>query len=87
MDTEKQILRFPCSFPVKVMGLNNEAFTSAVISVFRKHMTPAEFTCETRPSSGNKYLSITITFTAQSREQVDAVYQDLNDEESVLMTL
>jgi len=69
------------------MGLNNEAFTSAVVSVFRKHMNPSEFTCTTRLSSGNKYLSVTITFTARSREQLDAIYQDLNAEDLVLMTL
>ncbi|HTF99609.1 MAG TPA: DUF493 domain-containing protein [Nitrospirota bacterium] len=87
MDSDHQILKFPCSFPVKVMGLNNEAFTSTVVAVFRKHMTPAEFTCETRPSSGKKYLSLTITFTANNREQLDAIYQDLNSEDLVLMTL
>jgi uncharacterized protein len=87
MTSENQILQFPCSYPVKVMGLNNEAFTSVVVSVFRKHMNPAEFSYSTRPSSANKYLSITVTFMAQSKEQLDAIYQDLNDEDLVLMTL
>jgi putative lipoic acid-binding regulatory protein len=87
MKPEKQIIRFPCLFPVKVMGLNNEVFTSAVESVFCKHLNPAEYTCSTKLSAGNKYLSITITFTAQSREQLDTIYQELNSEDSVLMTL
>jgi hypothetical protein len=87
MKPEKQIIRFPCLFPIKVMGLNNEIFTSVVESVFRKHVSPAEYTCAKKLSSGNKYLSITITFMAQNREQLDTIYQELNREDSVLMTL
>ncbi len=27
-------IHFPCTFPVKVMGLNTEAFSAAVLSIF-----------------------------------------------------
>jgi putative lipoic acid-binding regulatory protein len=80
-------IRFPCAFPVKVMGLNTEEFTSAVIAVFRKHLPGTEISPTRRLSGGNKYLSLTVTFTAESREQLNAIYEDLNRNELVLMTL
>jgi len=87
MEDEEQIIKFPCMFPVKVMGLNNEAFSSAVMAVFYKHLDPDRLSSSSRTSSGDKYLSITVTFMARSRGQLDAIYEELNAHELVLMTL
>ncbi len=80
-------IKFPCSFPVKVMGLNSDAFISEVLAIFRKHLPIADFTYTSRPSSSGKYLSITITFTAISQDQLNMIYQELNNHELVVMTL
>lgn len=80
-------LQFPCSFPVKVMGHNSEAFSSAIRVIVERHATVDDISYSSQPSSGDKYLSITATFTAQSKEQLNALYQELNDHELVLMTL
>jgi len=80
-------MEFPCVFPVKVMGLNSEAFTSAVLSIFHRHLSPDEISCSEQLSRSRKYLSLTVTFTARSKAQLDAIYQDLHDHELVLMTL
>ncbi len=80
-------MQFPCSYPLKVMGLNTEEFKSAVISIVRKHMDIEKVTSSSELSRTGKYLSITVTFIAQSRAQLDALYQELNDHELVLMTL
>ena len=69
------------------MGLNTDAFSSAVKTIFEKHVQPGHISYSTQLSSSNKYLSITAAFTAQSKEQLDALYQELNDHELVLMTL
>ncbi len=87
MIDEDQILRFPCMFPIKVMGLNTEAFSSAVMAIFRKHLDTDELSSSSRASSGEKYLSITVTFMAKSRAQLDKLYNELNAHELVLMTL
>ena len=47
----------------------------------------ASFPARSRLSSGDKYLSLTVTFTAESKDQLDAIYEDLNGHELVLMTL
>ncbi len=78
---------FPCSFPLKVMGLNNEAFQTAVKTIFGKHLDPAPISYTMQLSSSGKYLSITATFTATSKEQLDALYRELNAHELVVMTL
>jgi putative lipoic acid-binding regulatory protein len=80
-------MQFPCTFPLKVMGHNTEAFSSAVMAVFSRHLGPGHYSCDSRPSSGNKYLSITVTFVAGSKEQLDAIYGELDDLDPVLMTL
>jgi putative lipoic acid-binding regulatory protein len=38
-------------------------------------------------SRGNKYLSITVTFIAQSKDQLNTLYEELNEHELVVMTL
>lgn len=84
---QKMPLQFPCTFPIKIMGPNREAFSSAVFAIFHRHMASDQIACSRRLSSGDKYLALTVTFTAQSREQLDALYRELHDHELVLMTL
>ncbi len=80
-------LKFPCVFPIKVMGLNSEAFAAAVLSIAERHIGAEKMQYSRRLSSGDKYCSFTITFTAQNRAQVDAIYQELNSHDLVMMTL
>ena len=87
MQNKESVMKFPCSFPLKVMGLNEPAFPDAVLSVFEKHMDRDRLSYATRTSRGNKYLSITVTFTASSRKQLDAIYEELNSHPLVVMTL
>ena len=84
---QKMPLQFPCPFSIKVMGPNSEAFPEAVLTIFGRHMAPDQFSCSRRLSGGDKYLALTVTFTAQSREQLDALYRELHAHELVLMTL
>jgi putative lipoic acid-binding regulatory protein len=86
MNGSPTCLIFPCSFPLKVMGLNTEAFEQAVRVIFQRHVT-GHIEYARQLSSSGKYLSITATFTATSREQLDALYRELNGHELVVMTL
>lgn len=80
-------LQFPCSFPLKVMGLNNDLFEPAVKEIIESFLGTEPLPYEKQFSSSNKYVSITVTFTATSKEQLDALYNALNSHELVLMTL
>ena len=86
--TRQSLLEFPCSFPLKVIGKNVEAFELQVMSVMLKYLTGSTPThCTRRLSVGNTYLALTISFMADSQEQLDAIYQELKGLELVRYTL
>jgi uncharacterized protein len=85
---QRSLLQFPCSYPLKVLGQNTNAFQAMVRAIIEKHIGErAEVTYFTRVSSGDKYMSVTATFIAQSQEQLNAIYEELNQHELVLTTL
>jgi uncharacterized protein len=82
------LFNFPCDFPLKVMGRGNDDFRSLVLGIVQKHVgAVAPDKIEERPSKDGTYLSLTCTFTAQSREQLDALYRELTSCERVLVVL
>jgi putative lipoic acid-binding regulatory protein len=87
MSGQEDLLVYPCTFPLKVVGLNTEAFERAVREVLRKHLGDIVIEYEARKSSEGKYLSVTASFAAESREQVEAIYRELKGHELVVMTL
>jgi uncharacterized protein len=81
-------LAFPCDFPIKVMGRKQPGFAQTVTAIVIKHapdFDPA--TVEMRPSRQGRYLSVTCLVSATSREQLDALYQELCDHPAVVMVL
>ncbi|MDQ6980774.1 MAG: DUF493 domain-containing protein, partial [Ghiorsea sp.] len=40
-----------------------------------------------KPSKTGKYIALTITFTAQSKAELDKLYQEINAHPDVKMTL
>jgi putative lipoic acid-binding regulatory protein len=82
------LLEFPCAFPIKAMGRNSGEFQSVVTEIVSRHAQL--FNGEqvrTRASGVGNFLSVTITVSAESREQLDRIYQDLTDCKQVLMAL
>ena len=81
-------LAFPCDFPIKVMGRKQPGFAQAVTDIVRRHapdFDPASV--QMRPSRQGRYLSVTCVVRATSREQLDALYQELCDQPGVVMVL
>ncbi len=85
---EESLITYPSQFPIKVMGANVDGFVEAVISMARQFDTSFDHTTiEHRPSSGGKYLGVTITITAPSREQLDELYRTLSTHPLVKVVL
>ena len=85
---EKPLLIFPCEFPMKVMGRREDGFAQLVADIVMRHapdFDPA--TIEMRSSKQGRYLSLTVTINAQSREQLDALYKELSGHPMVIMVL
>ena len=81
-------IEYPSAFPVKVLGLNAEGIADAMIAVARGFDPGFDAsTVELRPSRGDKYLGVTLTVTATSREQLDALYRALSTHEMVKVVL
>lgn len=91
--TPETLLTFPCKFPIKVFGKqqaeNDERnFEQEVMTIVKKHFKHFEEGDATRrDSKGGKYLSLTVTVTAESKDQLDAVYKELTSHDLVVMAL
>lgn len=89
MSTERETaLQFPCDFPLKVMGEAIADFDALVAAIVLKHVSALrEGAVRSRASRGGKYVSVTVTIQAESREQLDDLYRELSAHERVLMVL
>lgn len=87
-DSTESLLTFPCVFPMKVLGRREDGFAQVVAEVVRRHVPDFHpNTLEMRPSRNARYLSLTVTINARSREQLDALYSELSKHPMVMMVL
>ena len=88
LEDGETLLKFPCEFPVKAMGLTCDELEVAVIEIINRHVDNlAEDALTMRPSKNGKYTAITITITAHSKQQLDSIYMDLTACEHVSIAL
>ena len=85
---QESYLEFPAEFPLKAIG-GGEGFEAWVVAIVRKHVPElAEHPpVIARPSAGGKYLGVTVTFTATSQAQLNAIYAELGQDPRVRMLL
>ncbi|HSC64580.1 MAG TPA: DUF493 family protein [Caldimonas sp.] len=85
---DQSLIEYPSRFPIKVMGTNVDGFVGDVTEIARR-FDPAfdAATIELRPSSGARYLGVTITVNATSREQLDELYRTLSTHPMVKVVL
>ena len=81
-------LSFPCEYPLKVIGKDENNFMEFVVDLVSRHVpgVPLE-AFKTRSSREGTYLSVSVTFIAESRAQVDALYQELGLYPQVLVAM
>ncbi len=87
-DEADSLLKFPCSFPIKAMGLADTDFENVVTEIIRKHVPLVEIgPVKSRTSSKGKYLAITVEFQATSKAQLDSLYTELSSNKKILLVL
>lgn len=87
-ETTETLFEFPCAFPLKIMGLANDALAQAVLDVVLRHAPDFDgASMEMRASSGGKYVSLTCTINATSKLQLDALYRELTSHPLVKVVL
>lgn len=88
MAAEETLIEYPCDFPIKIMGKTAPGFAQTIVELVRRHAPDFEAaSVEMRTSKQSKYLSVTCTVRATSREQLDKLYQELCDHPMVVMVL
>ncbi|MEE4361866.1 MAG: DUF493 domain-containing protein [Pseudomonadales bacterium] len=76
--TEPPRIEFPCRYPIKVMGANDEDFVELVFDVHRRHapaVTRADLSV--RESRGGRWVAVTVVIEAEHPEQIEAIFTDL----------
>ena len=87
-DSSETLFEFPCHFPIKVMGRADCGLDAVVIEIVSRHAPGVDTTAiSIRPSRGGKWIAVTLTFEAQSKPQLDAIYRDLSAHELVVWAL
>jgi hypothetical protein len=88
MTLEHSLIEYPSDFPIKVFGQSQEGFSRAVIEVISQYDPGFKASSiEMRNSKTARYVSLTCTVRATSREQLDTIYQALCDHPMVVMAL
>lgn len=88
IDHKDSLIEYPCDFPIKVFGEAKPGFAQAVAAVVQAHAPDFDAAgIEMRSSSNAKYISLTCTVRATSREQLDNLYRDLTSHPMVKMVL
>lgn len=88
MQDENSPLKFPCDFPIKIVGRPTPEFETFVYATAHKHFPNlAENAFQQRFSKDKSYLAITVIVAAQSKEQIDNFYLELTANKEVLFVL
>ena len=85
---EDTIIKFPCQFPIKVMGIASDDFDIVIFDIIKKHVSHlSKDAVKSRLSQEGNYVAVTVTIEAESRQQLDNIYLDLTEHKKVLMAL
>lgn len=88
MSQNKQLMEFPCNFDIKIFGNATTNLEEIVLPIITKHNGDVkEGGVSTKSSKNNKYISITVSFKATSKEQLDNIYREVTEHPEVVMAL
>jgi hypothetical protein len=87
-EPQESLLEFPCQFPIKMMGRDGERFRQVAIELVESHAgkIPKDAITTAASRKGN-FVSITVTITAVSQDQLDNIYRALTAHEDILVAL
>lgn len=80
------LLDFPCAYTIKVLGRETPDFAAWVVAVVARH-GEVDGEADVRPSRRGSFVSVNVTFTAHSMDQLRALHAELNASGRVSMLL
>lgn len=85
---DESALTFPCEFPIKMMGRDTPEFRATARALVENHAgAVGDEAIQAALSRNGRFVSVTVTITATSQQQLDDIYRDVSDHEDVLMAL
>lgn len=88
-NTDTTLIEFPCSFPIKTIGINSDTFIAEIIAIVSSKcndFNPDNDVTINR-STQDKYIAITTNVNATSKTHLDSIYLQLKQHESVKFIL
>lgn len=87
-DRLEELLEFPVEFPLKIIGARVDEFADTITGIVLAHAPDFDpGTAQMRVSSKGTWLSVSVTVTAQSRAQLQALHDALANHPLVRMVL
>ena len=87
-DQEPPKIKFPCLYPIKIIGKAADDFQVSVIAAVERYTgTIMSDLIKVQPSRQKNYVSVTITIAATGEDQLKNIFLDLKKIESVKMVL
>lgn len=81
-------IEFPCLYPIKVIGHAVDDFREKVLAAIERHTGALDPNLiQSKPSKKQNYVSITVTIAATGEEQLQNIFTDLKEIESVKLVL
>lgn len=81
-------IKFPCDFTIKIVGKANKEFETLVLGIIHRHFpTFKNGNYTKRLSRDANFVALTIKVHAESKKQLDAVYEELSSCKEVIMAL
>lgn len=76
---QETLIKFPCDFFIKVIGVMKENFTQSIINeIYNIDQSFDATKVDIQPSQYGKYISLTCKVFVTSKSQLDLIYSKLS---------
>jgi putative lipoic acid-binding regulatory protein len=83
-----ELLDFPAQFPIKVMGAQHDDFVDVIGDLVREHIPGfSNEDIKVSQSRNGNFISLTVSATVESRDQLEKLYMALADHDMVRIVL
>lgn len=76
MNAEPPRIEFPCDYPIRIIGVDDDDYRKRVVEVVKRHAQIVS-DVRVRASRGAKYLSVAVEIRATGEPQLRALHAEL----------
>jgi len=84
----ESLIDFPCEFPIKILGKDNDVFENTVSQIMAKHHQKySEISVKKNNSKNKNYIALTWVVNVNNQYELDNIYKDLSKDKNILFVL